>query len=178
VCIVRLWLMQLPSSFWVDEMVTAFVVHQGPADPSLAVAPQVPQSIYYRLPQAAEALLGFSEISYRLPSILAMPWFYSDCDLAARLIHPQAGWFAAFACLGLRGLNTAAADARPYALGMCVAAATLLFLVRWLDSADWGDAFAFIVFGALVWRVHLIFWPFYLGLAGYALVRLARHETR
>src|SRR5208282_1346188 len=141
VAITRLWLMPLPSSFWVDEMVTAFVVHHGPADPSLAVAPQVPQSIYYRLPQASEALLGFSEISYRLPSIFAMAIaVLLIARLAARLIHPQAGWFAAFACLGLRGMNTAAADARPYALGMCVAAAAMLFLVRWLDSADWRDA--------------------------------------
>jgi len=159
-------------------MVTAFVVHQGPADPSLAVAPQVPQSIYYKLPQAAEALLGFSEISYRLPSILAMAVaLLLTSLLAARLIHPQAGWFAAFACLGLRGINTAAGDARMYALGMCVAAAAMLFLVRWLDSADWRDALAFIVFGALVWRVHLIFWPFYVGLAAYALVRLERQDT-
>ena len=29
--LVKLWLLPLPSSFWVDEMVTAFVVHQGAA---------------------------------------------------------------------------------------------------------------------------------------------------
>ena len=40
-CFARLWLMPLPSSFWVDEMATTFVVHHGAADPSLRVAPQV-----------------------------------------------------------------------------------------------------------------------------------------
>src|SRR5579871_1870586 len=70
--IVRLWIIPLPSSFWVDEMGTAFVVHYGPNHPSFAVAPQVPASIYYALPRGAEALFGFSEVSYRLPSILAM----------------------------------------------------------------------------------------------------------
>jgi hypothetical protein len=55
VCIARLWLMPLPSGFWVDEMVTAFVV-QHPGDPSLAVAPQVPSSIYYWLPACLERL--------------------------------------------------------------------------------------------------------------------------
>src|SRR3984885_8416606 len=71
-CITRLWLMPLPSSFWVDEMATVFVVHHGPEDPSFAVAPQVPDSIYYQLPRAAESLFGFSEAAYRLPSVLLM----------------------------------------------------------------------------------------------------------
>jgi hypothetical protein len=38
-CIVRFWLMPLPTSFWVDEMVTAFVIHYGAGHPSLTVAP-------------------------------------------------------------------------------------------------------------------------------------------
>ncbi len=52
--------MPLPSSFWVDEMVSAFVIHFGPEHPSLAVAPQVTETVYYWLPRAAEALFGFS----------------------------------------------------------------------------------------------------------------------
>jgi hypothetical protein len=175
--------MPLPSSFWVDEMATAFVVHHGPDHPSFAVAPQVPDSIYYRLPQAAEALLGFSEISYRLPSILLMGMaLFLIARLAARLIAPDAAWFVVFACLSMRGFNDQAADARPYALGTCVAAASLLFLIRWLDSGHWRDAVLFVIFAALVWRVHLLFWPFYIVLALYAVVRLlpnkTRHETR
>lgn len=178
-CIARLWLMPLPSSFWVDEMATVFVVHHGPNDPSFAVAPQVPDSIYYRLPQAAESLLGFSEISYRLPSVLLMGIaLFLIARLAARLVAPEAAWFAVFACLSMRGINDQAADARPYALGTCLAAASLLFLIRWLDSAHWWDAALFVILAALLWRVHLLFWPFYIVLALYALMRLFRHETR
>jgi hypothetical protein len=171
--------MPLPSSFWVDEMATVFVVHHGPNDPSFAVAPQVPDSIYYRLPQAAEGLFGFSEISYRLPSILLMGVaLFLIARLTAQLIAPEAAWFAVFACLSMRGFNDQAADARPYALGTCLAAASLLFLIRWLDSDRWWDAALFVISAALVWRVHLLFWPFYMVLALYALVRLMRHETR
>jgi len=171
--------MPLPSSFWVDEMATAFVVHHGSNHPSFAVAPQVPDSIYYRLPQAAESLFGFSEISYRLPSVLLMG--IALCliaRLAARLIAPEAAWFAVFVCLSMRGFNEQAADARPYALGTCLAAASLLFLIRWLDSAHWSDAGLFIVFAALVWRVHLLFWPFYIVIAVYTVVRLLRNDSR
>src|ERR1700735_355117 len=177
-CITRLWLMPLPSSFWVDEMATVFVAHHGPDHPSLAVAPQVPDSIYYQLPRASEALFGSSETAYRLPSVLLMAIaLFLIARIAALLIHPGAAWFVVFVCLSMRGINDQAADARPYALGTCIAAASLLFLIRWLDSARWWDAALFIVLAALLWRVHLLFWPFYIVLAVYAAARLLRHET-
>lgn len=176
--IARLWLMPMWSSFWVDEMATVFVVQHGPDDPSLRVAPQVPESIYYLLPRLSAAVFGFSEAVYRLPSVLAMAAALLLIGrLAARLIHPQAGWLAVFACLALRGFDYQAADARPYALGTLVACASILFLVRWLDSARWSDALLFVTSAALLWRVQLIFWPFYLVFGVYALVRLARRET-
>ncbi len=177
--VARLWLMPLPSSFWVDEMATVFVVQHGANDPSLAVAPQVPDSIYYHLPRAAEALFGFSEAVYRLPSVLLMAVALGFIALLARrLIHPAAGWFAVFVCLSMRGINDQAADARPYALGSAIAAASLWFLIRWLDEGRWADAALFVVCGALLWRVHLLFWPFYIVLALYAAVRIVRRETK
>jgi hypothetical protein len=178
-CIVRLWLMPLGSSFWVDEMGTVFVVEHGAAHPSLAVAPQVPKSIYYSLPRAASALFGSSEVVYRLPSTLAMGLaLFLIARLAARLIHPRAAWFAVFVCLALSGIGYQAADARPYALGTLVAAAGALSLVRWLDDGRWRDGLLFACSAALLWRVHLIYWPFYLVFAIYAAARLLRRETR
>jgi hypothetical protein len=177
-CIVRLWLMPLPSSLWADETGTYFVVHYGASHPSLAVAPQVPQSIYYWLPWLAEKLAGFNEVVYRIPSLLAMAaalWLVAR--LAARLVHPRAAWFAVFVCLSMRGFNIQTSDARPYALGMFVAAASVWFLVRWLDSGRWRDALLFAGFAALLWRVQLVYWPFYLVFALYAGLRLARRET-
>jgi hypothetical protein len=91
--------------------------------------------------------------------------------LAARLIHPEAGWFAVFACLTIRGINYEAANARPYALGICGASATLWALVRWMNSARWRDGLLFVVLAGLLWRVHLIYWPFYLIPVIYALLR-------
>ena len=178
-CIARLWLMPLPSSFWVDEMATVFVVQHGPNHPSFAVAPQVPDSIYYQLPRLSETLFGFSEIAYRFPSVLLMGLaLFLIARIARRLIHPGAAWFVVFVCLSMRGINDQAADARPYALGTCIAAASLWFLIRWLDSAHWFDAALFVLLAALLWRVHLLFWPFYVVLALYALVRTLRHEAR
>lgn len=170
-CLVRLWLMPLPSSFWTDEAATVFVVEHGAEDPSLNVAPQVPQSIYYPVIRALAP--GRSEIAYRLPSILFMGLALLFVGaLSARLIHPDAWWFAVFACFALKGLNYEAGNARPYAMGMCVAAAGLYFLVRWFDKGRGWDAALFVIFAALLWRVHLVFWPFYIVFALYALLRI------
>jgi hypothetical protein len=178
-CVIRIWLMALPSSFWVDEMATVFVARYGAAHPSLTVAPQLPASLYYWLPRLSDHLFGISEIGYRLPSVLAMGialWLISR--LGSRLIHPDAGWFVVAACLALRPINYFAIDARPYALGICIAAAALWFLVRWLDAAAWRDGLFFAVFAALIWWVHLVYWPFYVLLAIYALIRLLLRETK
>ena len=48
--IVRLWLMPLPSSLWMDEAITAFLVQYGPAHPSLAALPAL-SPIYTALPR-------------------------------------------------------------------------------------------------------------------------------
>lgn len=167
--------MPLGSSLWVDEMGTYFVVHHGANDPSLRVAPQVPASIYYALPKLAERVAGFSEVSYRSFSVLAMAGaLIGIARIAARLIHPSAAWFAVFACMASRGFNYQAADARPYALGTLVLAVAILLEIRWMDSGRWRDALLFAASASLLWWVHLIFWPFYLLFALYALVRIRR----
>lgn len=177
-CIARMWVMPLTSSFWVDETETAFVVHHGIHNPSLAVIAPAIESVYYWLPRMPEAIFGFSEAAERLPSLVALgiALFFIG-HLAARLIHPQAAWFAVFACLTLRLFNYQAADARPYALGTCVAAASLWFLIRWLDSGKWLDGILFLAAGALLWRVHLVYWPFYFVYAIYFLARRDRKSS-
>ncbi len=178
-CIARLWIMPLSSSLWVDEMGTYFVVHHGANDPSLRAAPQVAASIYYVLPKFAERVAGFSEVSYRFFSVLAMAGALAAiARIAARLIHPQAAWFAVFAAMTSRGFNYQADDARPYALGTLVLAVALLLLIRWLNSGRLRDGLLFAVAAGLLWWVHLIFWPFYLIFGVYAVFRIWRGETR
>lgn len=177
VCVVRLWFMVLPSSFWTDETGTVFVVKLA-GDASLDAAPQVPASIYYALPRAADRLFGFSEISYRIPSVLLMGIaLFFIARIAARLIDREAAWFAAFLCFAIGDINYYAADARPYPLGICVAAAAIFFLIQWLDSGRWVPALLFLVLGAMLWRVQLVFWAFYPVFAIYTAVRILRGST-
>jgi mannosyltransferase len=171
--------MPLPSSFWLDEMATVFVAQQGSDHPSLAdAAPQAWRSWYYPVIRLNGAVFGYSEVAARLPSILAMAAFLVLlAALARRLIHSEAGWLAVFACLALPGFNYQAANARPYALGMCVFAAALLFLVRWFDFGRWRDGLPFAASAALVLYIHLLFWPSCLVFVLYAAERVARGGT-
>ena len=98
ICVARLWLMALPSSFWVDETVTAFVVER-PHDPSLAVAPQVPASIYYWLPRMAVRLGGASEVVYRIPSRAGHAGGHLDCGAAGGAADPSASRMVCGLCL-------------------------------------------------------------------------------
>jgi len=170
--------MPLGESFWTDETGTVFVVHHGAGDPTLAVAPQVAESVYFILPRIAEKLGGFSEPVYRLPSTLAMiAALFVIFRLARRLIHPQAAWFVLFACLAMHGFDIEADDARPYALGTLVAVGAVWFLVRWLDWGKWFHAVLFVLAAALLWRVQLIYWPFYFVLFVYAAARILWRDT-
>jgi hypothetical protein len=96
---------------------------------------------------------------------------YKIFRIATRIIHVRAGWLAVFACLALTGINYQADDARPYAFGTCIAAISVYFLVLWLDTGAWRNALGFLLAAAVLWRIHLIFWPFYLVLASYAVAR-------
>jgi hypothetical protein len=180
VLVARLWLMPLGSSFWTDEIASVFVAQHGAAHWSLAdVAPQAWRSWYYPIIHRWGALFGFSEAITRIPSVVAMLVFLAFfARLAMRLIHREAGWFAVFACLALRGLNYQAANARPYALGMCLFAAAMLFLMRWLDSAAWLDGLLFAACAASVLYVHLLFWPSCLVFAFYAAARIGFRKSQ
>jgi len=177
--ITRLWLMPLASSFWLDETATVFVARHGSNHPSLAaVAPQAWRSWYYSIIHAWGTLFGFSEVATRIPSVLAMlASLPLIARVSARLIHPESSWFAVFACFALPGLNYQAANARPYALGMCLFAAALLFLIRWLDTGAWPDALLFVACAASVLYVHLLFWPSGLVFPLYAVTRIATGKT-
>ncbi|HVW07026.1 MAG TPA: glycosyltransferase family 39 protein [Bryobacteraceae bacterium] len=178
VCVACFWVTLLPESFWLDETVTAFVLRHGAGHPSLAAGPRLDQTIYYWLPRASVAVLGFSEFSVRLPSLLAtLISLLLLYRLAARLVHPNAGWLVVFLCFVPHEFTRQATDARPYGLGTCLGLLAMWFLMRWLDRGGWRDAIPFAAFAALLPWVHLVYWPFLAVFAVYALVRIFRRET-
>jgi len=178
--VVRFWLMPLPSSLWLDATGTVFVAKHGSHDPSLlGAAPQAWTSWYYPFIHCWGNLFGYSEVSLRIPSVVAMLVLLAIvARLSIRLIHADSGWLAVFACFAFPGISYNADNVRPYAFGMCLFAGGLLFLVRWLDSVRWLDAALFLACAASVLYVHLMFWPSYPVLALYAVSRVWFRQTQ
>ena len=67
----------------------------------------------------------------------------------------------------------AAADARPYALGLCFLTGAGLMLVRWLDSGRRRDLAGYSLLSALAIYTHYLLVSALLVFAAYALYRLA-----
>lgn len=177
-CLGRMWIMPLPSSFWLDEAATVMLA-QHPDDASFNVAPQLSATIYNAVPRTVHRLIGDTEIDYRIPSLLLAGlalWFVAR--IAARLIAPEAAWFAVFGCLCIADFNFYAGDVRPYAMGIFVATAGMWLLLRWMDSGTWRDAALFWLLAALLWRVHLAFWAFYPVFLLCGLLRMAGRDRR
>lgn len=152
---------------------------QHPNDPSLAVAPQLTISPYYAIPRAFVHLFGESEAIYRIPSLLLMAIaLFVVARLAARLIHPNAAWFAVFACLAFGNFDYNAAEARPYALGICVVCLAIYFLVQWLDTASIKHGLLFLFLAAFLWWVHLVYWVVYPVFVFYTAWRLVTGGTK
>ncbi len=142
--VLRLWVMPLFSSLWLDEFGTVWVTGGGLREVAER-ADLFPQSLPYAgLVAVARPVLGSSEAALRLPSIVAM---LAAVLLVGRLARACFGRMAAAASAGVfllfPAIEFAAADARPYAFAVLFATAALLALRRFLESGRAGDAAAY-----------------------------------
>jgi 4-amino-4-deoxy-L-arabinose transferase-like glycosyltransferase len=133
--VVRLWVLPIRSSFWKDEAGTYWIVKDGLANVIPASFDWSQFPLYYVMAWLAHLAGGRSEVILRLPSLLAMILAAGLLyKLAARLFDADTAPLAilVFACS--EQVAFAAADARPYALGLCLLIASAWMLVCWLDS--------------------------------------------
>ena len=99
--------------------------------------------------------LAPGERALRAPSLLAMVcaavlvW-----RVGRRLGDDEAGLLAALAFVALRIVGAQAANARPYALGLVLVTASMLFLLRWLDGGSARDGAAWALLAGLMPHVH------------------------
>lgn len=175
IVVVRLWIMPLCSSLWLDEFGTVWVTDGGVSDvPERSTL--FPQSIpYAALVALVRGGFGSSEVTLRLPSLLAM---LAAAVLVARLgracFGAEAGWLGAGAFLLFPAVEFAAADARPYAFGVLAATAALLSLRAWLEDGRARDALGYVLAAAAAVYFHYLFAAALAGHAVYAAYRRRR----
>ena len=156
--IVRLWIMPLWSSLWLDEFGTAWVT-SGRWDQLVERARLFPQSLpYAAIVEASRSLFGSSEAALRWPSLLAMlAAAAAVVALGRELFDRRAGRAAGAVFLLFPAVEFAAADARPYAFAVLAAAAATYLLVRWLDRGGVGAGVGYVVTAAAMVYFQYLF---------------------
>ena len=172
VAIPVLWLLPTGSSFWRDETGTVWNIRTDLAT-ALATRWVGQSAVYHALAWAAVALGGSREWVVRIPSILAMAGaallLYR---IALRFFDRGTALLAVVVFVCFEDVAFAAADARTYALSVLAVNASMLLLLRWLDSGRLLAGLAYAASAAFVVYGHYLFGPMLIVEAGYALYRI------
>ena len=170
-----LWFLPARSSFWLDETATFWVIKDGLGATLTRPMYWSGQSpLYYLTAWLAFLAGGHNELVLRMPSLAAMlmaAWLLFK--LATRLFGRAAAMSAVLAFICSESGAFAAADARPYALGLCFLIGAALMLVQWLSSGLIRDAAGYSLFSAIAIYTHYLLAPALLVFAVYAVYRIA-----
>jgi len=157
--IAALWIRPLPSSLWIDEMGTWWVVKDGIRDAvhrSFDVQGESP--LYYLVAWVTRALVGPHEWALRMPSLALM--IGSAVLLfrfARRIVDDEYARIALVAFIVWPAVSFAAADFRPYALATFGLICSTMLLVRWLERGTLASGSAYVVTLIALIYVHYLF---------------------
>lgn len=173
-CVVRLWIMPMTSSLWLDETTTYWTVYKGIGAAVSGSQFWPGQNVFFSIIEAVAIRIGgHSEFVLRVPSLLAaLGAVWLLFRLASRLfdLETAALSIVVFACL--QAIVENAANARPYALGLLVVVASTLELIRWLDTGRRRNLLLFALFAAAVPYFHYLFATIFIVHAIYACYRI------
>src|SRR2546422_334785 len=161
--------MPLGASLSIDETGTYWIV-QGNLEETVSRAISwPPQPVLYCLTVwGAKQLGGTKEFVLRLPSVAAIAAsLFLLSRLGAFLFDRLTGTIAAAVFLCMQPVAFAAADARPYAMGLAFSLAAMLLLVRWLDTGRFLPALGYVIFASLTVYMQPLFGLLFLVHAGY-----------
>jgi len=171
--VVRLWIMPMAASFWLDETITYWSVCKG-------IVPAISRSQFWpgqNLPYTMLAavtfrLAGPGEIALRLPSLLAAlltAWLLFR--LAAHWCDRETGLITLAVLASLQEISMSAANARQYSIGLLMVVGSVFQLVQWMESGRKRNLAGFIIFAAAIPYFHYFFASVYLVYAFYAFWR-------
>ena len=157
--VVRLWILPLGNSFWLDETLVVAIARNRFADVAAANLQVPSQSILF---DYVEWLMlqfaGVNEIVLRVPSLLAAAGSaYVLYRFGAEFVNREAGLIYAILFVVLPQTAAEASDARPYALGLFFHLLALLTLLRWKRDGRQREAMLFAVLAAASVYFHLFF---------------------
>lgn len=157
--VILVWVVQMPSSLWIDELGTFWVIDGDlPSTARRAWRFHGQTPLYYTMLWAVTQVLGASEIVLRLPSLLSM--------LAAalllyrftgRLFDRSAAIVALTVFVVYPNVGVHAGDARPYALALLATLIATMLLESWLRTQQSKRAAWYGLAAAAIVYVHYVF---------------------
>jgi uncharacterized membrane protein len=169
--VLRLWILPLRSSLWLDETVTYWAACKGIAA-AVARSQFLPgqQFLYIMLTAFVMRIGGSSEIVLRLPSVIATgltAWLVFR--LGKTLFDSETGILAVVVFASLHIIaKEAAVNARPYSIGLLLVVGATLELVEWLRSGRTRAMLAFVLLSAGIAYLQILFTVVYLVFLLYA----------
>jgi hypothetical protein len=175
--VIRLWVMPLWNSFWLDETLTVWAIRDGFWQIFRAGA-IAPQSIAF---SAAEWLVsrigGLSEANLRLPSVVAAIgalWMYYR--IGVEFIDRSAGLSLAALYITLDQVAIEVPNARPYSVALFAASAALLWMLRWLRDGRIWDGILWVTCAVAAGHFHPFFFTLLPLEGGFVLWHIYRHR--
>lgn len=156
--VLALWLVPLPSSLWLDEAVTAWMVQDG-FDKTVERGSRFSggNPAYYMIVWAFTRVFGASEPALRMPSVLAMlgsAWMVFL--LGRRLRDRQTGLLAAVVFASAPLIAFEARNARTYAIGLFFILGSWVALDRWLQTGRSRYGVLHAACAAMVFHIHFV----------------------
>ncbi len=158
VAVVRLWVMPLNNSFWLDETIIARAIRDT-FERTLREAFLTLQSVaFVGLEWLVAHILGTSETALRVLSLVSgIGTLYVYWRIGAEFLDAEAGFSFAAIYLMLPQVAYEVPDARPYAIAMLVEAAAVLWLLRWVRDGSFWQAILWMFCAVVAAHLHYLF---------------------
>ncbi len=154
---VRLCIMPIGSSLWLDELGTSWITNgtlPQAVSRSLNWNPQ--STVYMSISWMFQAVAGSSEMAMRIPSLIAYSFaLIMVYKLGKRLIDADAALMALVPFIAVT--STFACDARPYAFALLVSLGAMWFLISWFDSGKLSSGILYTLLSAFTVYFHFLF---------------------
>jgi hypothetical protein len=153
-----IWLLPYPSSLWLDELVTWWVIKGSLGDTVHRAFAFQGQTVIYYVFEWLVRHIGSQEWILRAPSFIeVIAAAFILFRLAERFLDREYARLSVLLFVLWPAVSFEASDARPYALAVLLLLGAILALVRWLDQPTLARGVAIVILAALVGYAHLLF---------------------
>jgi Dolichyl-phosphate-mannose-protein mannosyltransferase len=173
--VIRLWLMPIANSFWLDETVIVWAIRDG-FHHILQAGLVTPQSPAFCLVEWMVSLVGgIHEPTLRLPSIAAgIGTLFILYRIGVEFVDQSAGLTLVVLYISLQQVAIEIPNARPYSLALLAESAALLFLLRWLRDGRMKYGILWAICAVAAGHLHQFFFSVAPIEAGFVLWRVYR----